>query len=435
MKYWLFFLLALPLIMLGIKPTAHADRAVPVVDSLELGRLNAVKKAHQMTDLPIYPVSTLYAYKGKTYKQGKKETGVIYSSAKELDCFVGQDVSIHTFMTALHNPRSVLYTERIDKPPYHGRNCGAYYGTVCSGLVNYALGISVTQRSADILASDDYELIKDQSARGIRIADLICKNGHPRLVTGIDKNSDGSIKSVEISVAANTGCRRYIVEGEKAFNELLKKNNYQIYRYKYLSKNLLYKPANEFVAVEGENLASFVYNDDICANKGDKSCYISGEKVVLNLAKGYDKVEVYKDSKLYKTISIGKQLDIILKDLPYGDYRARVVNEGKNQKSDYTYWKVIDVNVRIDEKNNRICFYSANAKPVYYEFCNISGGRPSNKSRVYAAEFTERERRNGYVDVNTPGKPIQTTRKYPYVKVHFECDYGRVINNPIKWFE
>ena len=72
MKYWLFFLLALPLIMLGLKATAHADRAVPVVDSLELGRLNAVKKAHQMTDLPIYPVSTLYAYKGKTYKQGNR---------------------------------------------------------------------------------------------------------------------------------------------------------------------------------------------------------------------------------------------------------------------------------------------------------------------------------------------------------------------------
>ena len=433
MKYRSFFLLVLPLITLGFKTTSHADRAVPVVDSLELGRLNAVKKAHQMTDLPIYPVSTLYAYKGKTYKQGKKDKGVIYSSAKELDCFVGQDVSFYTFMTALHNPRSVLYTDRIDKPPYHGSNCGAYYGTVCSGLITYALGISVTQRSADILVSDDYELIKDQSARGIRIADLICKNGHPRLVTGIENNSDGSIKSIEISVAANTGCRRYKVEGEKAFNELLKKNNYQIYRYKYLSKNLSYKPANEFVAVEGEKLVSFVYNDDICANKGDKACYIIGEKVVLNVAKGYDKVEVYKDSKLFKTISIGKQLDIILKDLPYGDYRARVVNGEK--KSDYTYWKIIDVDVKLDRKENKIYFKSANATPVYYEFCNIGGGRPTNKNRVYASEFTEKERRNGYVDVNTPGKPIQTTRKHPYVKVHFECDYGRVINKPIKWFE
>ncbi len=433
MKYRLFFLLALPLIMLGLKTTAHADRAVPIVDSLELGRLNAVKKAHQMTDLPIYPVSTLYAYKGKTYKQGKKETGVIYSSAKELDCFVGQDISIHTFMTALHNPRSVLYTERIDESPYHGTNCGAYYGTVCSGLITYALGFNVTQRSADILVSDDFELIKDQSIRGIQVADLICKNGHPRLITGIERRRDGSVIKVEISVAANKGCRRYTVEGGKAFNEWLKKNNYQIYRYKYLSKNLSYKPANEFVAVEGEKLVSFVYNDDICANKGDKACYIIGEKVVLNVAKGYDKVEVYKDSKLYKTISIGKQLDIILKDFPYGDYRARVVNGGK--KSDYTYWKIIDVDVKIDRKENRIYFKSANATPIYYEFCNIGGGRPTNKSRVYAAEFTEIEKKRGYVVVNNPRRPTQATPKHPYVKVHFDCDYGRVINKPIKWFE
>ena len=44
-------------------------------------------------------------------------------------------------MTAIHNPRSKIYTEKLDQSPYHGYNCKAYYGTVCSGLVSYALGI------------------------------------------------------------------------------------------------------------------------------------------------------------------------------------------------------------------------------------------------------------------------------------------------------
>ena len=49
MKRVLYYLSALSLVLLGLKTTAHADRAVPVVDSLELGRMNAVKKWRRVT--------------------------------------------------------------------------------------------------------------------------------------------------------------------------------------------------------------------------------------------------------------------------------------------------------------------------------------------------------------------------------------------------
>lgn len=404
------------------------------IDSLtRVGAMNAVKKAHQMTDLPIIPAVTFTSNSTakEKYVAGKKYKGVIYSSVKEINTYVGQDVSFHTFMTALHNPRSVLYTDRLDQPPYHGENCRAYYGTVCSGLISYALGFKITQRSSDILVEDNFELIADQSAKGIRLADLICKNGHPRLVTGIMKDINGKIISIEISFAANSGCKRYEVKGEDAFNRMLKKNNFKIYRYKELYKNTSYIPANNFVAVDGEKQSFFTYNDAICANKGDKSCYVTGEDVTLNVFEGGDKVEIYKDSKLYKEISINhKDTNLILKKYPYGDYQARVVTGKK--KSDYTCWKVIDVNVRIDKEKNRIYFSSANATPVYYEFSTISGGRPTNKKRVYAAEFTEKQIKNGFVTIEAPAKgKLGCT----FVKVHFECDYGMVINKPVNWFK
>lgn len=405
------------------------------IDSLTMvGAMNAVKKAHQMTDLPIVPVATFWSNPKKVYIVGKKYKGVVYSSTKELDSYVGHDVSLYTFMTALHNPHSVLYTERIDQAPYHGINCRSYYGTVCSGLINYALGIKVTQRSADILVSNLFELINDQSAKGIRIADLICKDGHPRLVTGIEKDAKGKILRVEISEAANSGCRRYYVEGEDAFNKMLKKNNFKIYRYKELYKNTSYIPANNFVAVDGEKQLSFTYNDAICANKGDKSCYVTGEDVTLNVFGGGDKVEIYKDSKLYKEIVINhKDTNLVLKKYPYGDYQARVVTGKK--KSDYTRWKVIDVNVRIDKEKSRIYFSSANATPVYYEFCTVSGSRPVNGKRIYAAEFTEKQIKNGFVTVKAPTAPTKGKLGCSFVKVHFECDYGMVINKSVNWFK
>ena len=420
-----------------ILPVTGFSQEIKNLDSLTMvGAMNAVKKAHQMTDLPIIPAVTFTSNPTakENYVAGKNYKGVIYSSVKEINTYVGQDVSFHTFMTALHNPRSVLYTDRLDQLPYHGVNCMAYYGTVCSGLISYALGFKITQRSSDILVEDYFELISDQSAKGIRLADLICKNGHPRLVTGIKKDINGNIISIEISVAVNSGCMRYEVKGEEAFNKMLKKNKFEIYRYKELYKNTSYTPANGFVAVENEKLEPFTYNDEICANKGDKACYVTGENVVLNVFGGGDKVEIYKDSKLFKEIAIQKKdTNVVLKNYPYGDYQARVVNGRK--KSDYTKWKIIDVKVTIDKQKNRIYFSSANAFPVYYEFCGISGDRPTNKNRVYAAEFSDVELKNGYVTVKAPKPPTKEKRGYPYVKVHFECDYGMVINKPVNWFK
>ncbi len=425
-----FSLLAAMLTCCGQNPTGtgvmtHED---------SVGARNAVRKAHQMTDLPIFPMKTLYAHKNKTYQTGVADTGLIYSSTKEINTSVGQDVSFHTFMTALHNPKSILYTERIDLPPYHGRNCRAYYGTVCSGLVTYALGFKITQRSADIPVAEYMELVEDQCAEGARIADVIWNKGHVQLLTGIERDKKGKIVRLEICESVNPGCRRVYMD-EEAFNKMLqnRKKPKRLYRYKYLYKNTDYTPINEFVAVEGEEKLPFTYNDDICTSKGDKACYITGEKVVLNVSTGFKNVEIYKDSTLYKTLKVGENQDVVLTGLPFGNYSARAV---KNKtRSGYTYWKVIDTNVKVDREKNRICFSSANATPVYYEFSNVSGGRPTNKNRIYAAELTATDTKNGFIKVKAPKTPTKENPGYPYIKVHFECDYGMVINRPVNWFE
>ena len=410
------------------------NAASPMTKEDSIGAWNAVRKAHQMTDLPIYPLKTLYAHKNKTYEAGVKEKGLIYSSTKEINTSVGQDVSFHTFMTALHNPRSILYTERIDLPPYHGKNCRAYYGTVCSGLVTYALGFKITQRSADIPVADYMELVSDQSAEEARLADVVWNKGHVQLVTGIERGKDGKVERIEICESVNPGCRRVYMNAED-FNEMLhrKKKVKRLYRYKELYKNTSYTPLNEFVAVDGEKKIPFVYNDDICTSKGDKACYITGEKVVLNVFGKSKQVEIYKDSTLLMIKDVDKNQNAVLDGLPYGDYKARAVNGKK--KSDFTYWKIIDVNVKIDGDKNRIYFSSANATPVYYEFSNISGGRPTNKNRIYAAELTKKQIKNGFVTVKPPKKPEKKGTGNTYVKVHFGCDYGMVINKPVNWFE
>ena len=93
------------------------------------------------------------------------------------------------------------------------------------------------------------------------------------------------------------------------------------------------------------------------------------------------------------------------------------------------------MNVSIDKEKNRICFSSANAKPVYYEFSTIGGSRPTNKNRTYAALFTEEDLKNGYVKVQPPKKPEKGKSNIVYVKVHFESKYGMSINKPLNWYD
>lgn len=399
-----------------------ADRQT--LDSI--GAQNAVRKARQMTDIVFVPKADIVANKRYTYREGKTYTGLIYSSVKETSTYVGQDVSIHTFMTALHNPRSLIYTERIDLPPYHGINAAAYYGTVCSAFVSYALGLSAIYRSADFAKADFMEYVEDQSATGIQLADVLWQKGHVAMITGIGRNDDGKIGRIEISEARRLGCTRSLIESEKGFNEMLDAGNWKIFRYRYLYKNLSYKPANEFVAVDGETLIPFNYNNDICTNHGDKACFIAGDTVVLNISEGYKSLEIYKDSVLYQTIELGKDTDIQLAGLSFGDYRARVIKDA--YLSEFIYWKVVDVHVDIDVKRGIVSFHSANATPVYVEFCNASGvWFPSGLFELSEEELLQEE-----VNVSSFLKRRMPSNKSIYIKVHFECEYGRVINKPIK---
>ena len=109
---------------------------------------------------------------------------------------------------------------------------------------------------------------------------------------------------------------------------------------------------------------------------------------------------------------------------------ARTING--TRKSDFTRWKVIDVNVRVDKADSKVYFSSSNSIPVYMEFSSINGfSLPKN---VYV--FSKEDIRNGFKYVDNPilqGK--QKKKGHTYLKVHFECDYGRVINRPINLAE
>lgn len=397
-----------------------------IILSDSLGRINAVKKAYQMTDLQFTPLNNIEANGNKVYKADEKYTGVIYSSVKETGTYVGSNVSFHTYMTAIHNPRSKMYTEHLNESPYHGTNCKAYYGTMCSGLVSFALGIDFA--TFDFPVSEVMNKLDKNKLDSIEIADvLMYNNGHVALITNVKRDEKGFVENVEISEAVESGCRRYTINRDK-YEKLMKETYKSLFRYKELYKNVDYTPVPEFVAVLDESPIPFVYNDYLCADKGDKACYREDEDVTINIMHGYECLEVYKDDVLYQIIDGNSGFDVVLQNLPYGDYKARIAIDG--QYSDYTYWKVVNIVITPDLASGRLYFKSANAKPYRMKFTNISGSR-KNAVNLYSKYISDEDIVCGYIEI-----PIEKTNtKFPYIHFSFATDYGKIENNPIKWFK
>lgn len=405
----------------------YSDVVINKYDNHNIGAINAVKKAYQLTDVMFTPVSPIEA-NSRVYNEGRTYKGVIYSSVKEIGTYVGSNISFHTFMTAIHNPRSKIYTEKINTSPYHGKNCKAYYGTVCSGLVSYALGIDYA--SYDFPVSELMEEIDFSNIDNILIADVLWKSGHVALITNVLRNSEGHVKEIEICEAVQSGCRKYNVSSTK-YTSLMSKSFERIYRYKELYKNVNYTAAPEFVPVLDEVRVPFAYNDDLCPDKGDKACYLEGEDVVVNIMNDYDFLVVLKDNEPYQRIDATKSKDVVLQNLPYGDFKAAILKSQDKSMSDYVYWKVVNIELEPDRANGRLYFKSANAVPSKMSFSDISGSRKDANTTLYHHTITDEDSLRGYLEI-----PIeQTQQSFQYINFYCSTDYGIIKGPKLKWFD
>ena len=388
------------------------------------GALNAVKKTYQLTDIAFTPLKPIANNIG-TYLADSTYTGMIYSSVKEIGTYVGSNISFHTFMTAIHNPRSKIYTDWINRNPYHGTNCRAYYGTVCSGLVSYALGIMPILGSYDFPVFDEMEELDISDTDVFHLADVLWRKGHVAIISDVIRDSKDRVVLLEVSESRTNGCQKYTIE-RRSIPAMIGNRYKKVLRYKHLENNTAYTSAPEFVSVLDENPAPFVFNDDICVDKGDRSCYFVGETVTLNLLSPGDSVQVYKDGILHSSIQVDKE-NIRLSDLEYGVYQARLFQGDRN--SDYTTWMMVDKTVVPSVDEMKVYFGSENSTPVSLFFCSKAGGRNFTVDETICRRFSEEEIANGYISI----PPDRMKEERPYFTITFATEFGNIATTPIEW--
>lgn len=150
-------------------------------------------------------------------KQGDMASGIVYSETAEYTKYVGMHVSLKTFLTALQNKRSVMYTEAISSADntskygiaYHGLQTlsNPYYGTVCSGFVCYNLDFNDIKFSGSLsnygvtmaYGNHDNPYPSTDPFDIIQPLDLVWYTGHVMMVTDVYTDDFGNSKLIVIS--------------------------------------------------------------------------------------------------------------------------------------------------------------------------------------------------------------------------------------------
>lgn len=381
------------------------------------GARNVLRRATQLATILWTPLCDVPCNNG-FFDANTQVVGIPYSSTKQINKYLGLDVSLHTFMTAVHNPYSVLYTENIGLPPYNGGNCACYYGTVCSTAVSYALGIDYLLTAKGFATTPEFKNVEFNTLEDLKECDVLQRSGHVFMIYKMDKDDSGAVTKVTIFEAA--GRTAHLTEYSSSdFLYRIESEHMQPLRYSNLDGVKDYSPS-PYVIVGSEPIQSVTFNSSLCPNRGDKSVYRTDEAVIIDvLDNKYDTIVLKKNGSIYRKIAING----IINDLGYleqGQYEIYLQNA--TTLSDCVWITVMEPIVTVKRVNDkvRITFECALAEPSY---CLVTTEIGGNK---YTHVLSEQEKKQGFVDLEMSVKDSY------YYKVVFSSPFGTIINKPIR---
>lgn len=165
----------------------------------------AGERARILSQVKWTPVAeTMPNRRGGYFQKGREYTGVPYSSVRSVGRYIGFDISLRTFLAAVENPLSVLYTENLTGKV---SNAATYYGAVCSSYTSYALqcGIWEVSRRHGPEINQGVVRIEPPKARAAKVGDLIytphatpASGSHVEIVTAVTRDEKGRVTRVRV---------------------------------------------------------------------------------------------------------------------------------------------------------------------------------------------------------------------------------------------
>jgi hypothetical protein len=371
--------------------------------------------------------------KGGYFEKGTEYTGIPYSSVKSVGRYIGFDIYLKTFLAAVENPVSVLYTENLAGKV---TNAATYYGKVCSSYTSYAqqCGIWYVSRTYGPDHRDGIIRVTPQSAQTARAGDVIYTppatpsgGSHVELVTEITKHDDGTVTHVRVE-ESSPPTTKTTDRTAAAFNAHLAARNKELYRITDLNAWRGKNRAESFLLPNYEEDAKKpVINRVLLLDRGDWVPYHRNQAVKINVmdrdGQGVRALVVKRgDSVVEETDLTGPGL-IERSFSVCGDYTAHcVMHDGS--RSQACEFSVCDLEVSIPRKKLPLgqpleIGFSSDNMDVIIVYLN-SG---VNSYAHHSVFVTEQDRRNGKVVI--PPSLIQDPGKWQIWLIG-ENRYGRL---------
>lgn len=307
------------------------------------GMQNALLRAKQLADIrwtPIKPFPVIFSSGNGPqthrafFKPFLPQTGLSYSAVGFTnEKYLGVNVSIETFMTALANPRSLLYTQPIFEKH---RLSAAFYGTVCSEFASYVMGFPFQIDCGQLSVMEEMEHIDPSLLENLQLCDLLNEpKSHTAVITGIDRDENGNVLSVTVTESAPPQIQTKTFLPEEFVNYWLK-NGYEVLRYKKLDK-VTYTP-NPWVPLDGDPEMEYpMPNPVILPDYGDKANYRLGETVTLCVFDAqYKTVKLERNGEAFTELPVSEDGDAVYCPDTPGYYKAYAVSpEGESQPVEY----------------------------------------------------------------------------------------------------
>lgn len=261
---------------------------IPDVPESE-GMNNALRRAKQLAELRWTPVKAfpIIASPGVPgadtsrifFPAWRPRSGVNYSAARFEEKYVGCNISLDTYMTAMANPDSVLYTRNL-----HGKHrlCAAYYGTVCSQFASYVFDLPFHIDCQQWPYLDGVEIIDPTPLENLRLCDILNeRTRHTAVITDITRDADGRVLDITVTESTPPHVQSNTFLPQEFANYWLK-NGYEVLRYHKLDR-VTYTPT-PWVHLEGDpDLEYPTPNTVLMPDYGDKANYLLGETVTLSV--------------------------------------------------------------------------------------------------------------------------------------------------------
>ena len=201
----------------------------------------AVEKAKVFTDiewLPIKDMPKVSTNNDDVYPIGVTQKGLPYSSVKGYNKFIGNDVLLETFVTALKNPKGLIYDYRCTDEANRIKNyavqsvaggklcsnsqtsytltgqanCGSYYGTVCSTMAGWPIGLVTPETTYSWMLPNTGMDLVPATPNDFKIGDTLIQSkattggGHTFVVLDIERNRQGDAKYVTLAQSNWSNC-------------------------------------------------------------------------------------------------------------------------------------------------------------------------------------------------------------------------------------